>query len=319
MLILVLLILACFILSSIYKRLFVYEKNIYIVSIDVNLMIIFLIRFLALAIDLLVVFLALKYIAIYKVSTTIIAIIAATLTALFAHLSKVFIDFSNKCKERYDDLVFLDIGLNINLTKISDNIYLLKSFIETPIKNKPILLNPILIETNEVLIQKIWNISVINKLVDLLVDYRKINGSMLIIRRGYGQSLDLIFNESSEATRAQQIVSLNEDVEKSSVRDMRAFLTNAMEETELAIAQIRVIRDYLLPNSIKYLFWFVTDWAIGFNFSFKGMIVSSKYISEKTLLKEAETKYVEFKKDQKEKGENSKRKIQEILESKNRD
>lgn len=272
-------------------------------------------RFLAIFVDLF--FIGCIVVSLQKIwpilrgSELAIAFFAAAFTVLITFIFDRLKSFIDKHKSRYDDMVYLERELNICLTVIDDNIFTLKPFLKTPISPHFIMINPDQIEINKNLINHMRNLLLINELVGLLIDFRKMNSTLETIKQAYDRGTDFI----KASKKFEQIKSLNEYYRDEYIEDIIAHLKHLMTKTEHAIAFLLVVMDRAFPNIIKYLLWFFTDWILSFIKSYKGLFLESLYIDDRSLAKEISSKYLEFKKGQAENIKKSKEEIEAIKSS----
>lgn len=250
-------------------------------------------RTFALFVDLLIVATMLYAVFYYKLNAYlakpfIMVIFASTMTALITYFSGTYQKYSDKCKARCDDLSYIEGQLNMALNTINDNSFMLAPFFEDSKTVKAILVMPENIELSFDRIMRTWNGFIINELFVLYDDYRRINSSINSFKTGYEGTIHSI-NKSTSRTEGEMqaiIMSIN-NAFKDQEKDVVKYCESAAIKTEELISQVVSIRKYLLPNTLKYIFWYITDWGIDLFMPLKGFFYHPKQVSKATIIKDS--------------------------------
>ena len=213
-----------------------------------------------------------------------IPILAASLTALFTWFLNLIRDYIDKCKDRYNDLVYIELELNIALNAMHDNIYYLQPLThEQPVEYGVVII-PEEVSLSADKLMNVWNGKMLNEFLTVYDDCRRVNSSVKTIKTSYDNNLRFInvYDQNAKA----QVLNLNRSFKKQSV-DLSNSIKEYSDNIENVISFVIAYRKYLSPNLIKYVWWFLTDWGFNISNSFKGFMVGPRFVKLDSLNKES--------------------------------
>ena len=214
----------------------------------------------------------------------VIPILAASLTAFFTWFLSLVRDYIDKCKDRYNDLVYIELELNIALNAMHDNAYYLQPLIQEQPVEYGVVIIPEEVSLSADKLMNVWNGKMLNEFLIVYDDCRRANSSMKTIKTSYDNNLRFI-NVYDQNARAQ-VLTLNRSFIKQAV-DLSNSIKEYSDNIESVISFVIAYRKYLSPNLIKYIWWFLTDWGFSISNSFKGFMVGPRFVRLDSLDKES--------------------------------
>jgi len=211
-------------------------------------------------------------------------ILAASLTALFTWFLSLVRDYIDKCKDRYNDLVYIELELNIVLNAMHDNIYYLRPLTQEQPAEYGVVIIPEEISLSADKYMNVWNGKMLNEFLVVYDDCRRVNSSMETIKTSYDNNLRFInvYDQNAKA----QVLNLNRSFKKQAA-DLSNSIKEYSDNVENIISFVIAYRKYLSPNLIKYIWWFLTDWGFNISNSFKGFMVGPRYVKLDSLNNES--------------------------------
>jgi hypothetical protein len=244
-------------------------------------------RFLSFVTSVIIISMFFRLIIIYRQilsKPVIIPILAASLTALFTWFLNLVRDYIDKCKDRYNDLVYIDLELNIALNALRDNIDYLKPLTQEQPVEYGVVIIPEAISLSADKLMSVWNGKMLNEFLTVYDDCRRINSFMEIIKTSYDNNLRFI--DVHDHNAKPQVSYLNATFKNQAI-DLSKYINAYSDNIENIISFVIAYRKYLSPNLIKYIWWFLTDWGFNIFDSFKGFMVGPRYVKLDSLTKEA--------------------------------
>lgn len=240
-----------------------------------------------------------------KLKWILLVLFTSSATAILGLIVNRFQVFVDKHRDRHDDLVVLQRELNRSIVVIDGNVTTINKFLEDPIFNNPIVINPEKIEFDVGLTKNIQNLTLLNELEELYIDYLILNRDIQTIKQGYDRTIQCLLSgkelrEGEEIQKYQKLVEGINSIFKNDIKGLVGFLKYAIGKTEYIISLIEASMQRIYPNHFKYFFWFVSDWIFTVILSYKGFLTGLRYVQDVDLKRDASLAYIRFKKSQQE-------------------